>query len=468
MNMIRNLLIVACVFAGFTHVSRGATSRPNVVIFLADDLGWRDLGFTGSTFYETPNIDALSKRGVVFTNAYSACPVCSPTRAAIMTGRYPARVGVTDYIGGPQPDVAATQPKYRDRLLPASYHLQLPPNEITIAETLRENGYATLCAGKWHLGVRKFLPTSQGFDESFDFPTPKGPSDPNSEYPGIKLAKSSAEWIKKQSDAKKPFFLYYASHDPHIPLKPPESDVAHFRAKREKLKLADDYAPEGERKVRQTQADVVYAAVIKQLDDAVGIVVKQLEDQKLLDNTIILFTSDNGGVSTSEGWPTSNVPLRAGKGWAYEGGIRVPLIAIIPGVTRAGTTCDQRAISTDLYPTLLTACGFAAPPTAVDGINLLPALKDEKLPERNLFWHYPHYGNQGGQPFSAIRCGDHKLIVFHDPRVPAELYNIAADGSEKENLAERESAKVEELRKVLDAWKKEVGAKDATPQVARS
>src|SRR5687768_16139073 len=164
--------------------------RPNVVLIVADDLGWRDLSYAGSTFYKSPNIDALARKGVVFDSAYSACPVCSPSRAAIMTGRYPARVGVTDYIGGPQPDVAATQPKYRDRLLPAAYHLQLPAKEITIAEALRENGYATLCAGKWHLGGKKFPPTKQGFDEAIDF-TRKDPDD----YFGIQLANAAAQWI---------------------------------------------------------------------------------------------------------------------------------------------------------------------------------------------------------------------------------------------------------------------------------
>ena len=434
------------------------SKRPNVVIILADDLGARDLGCTGSTFYETPNIDALSKRGTVFTNAYSACPVCSPTRAAIMTGRYPARVGVTDYIGGPQPAVAATQPKYRDRLLPAEYHEQLPPKEITIAEALRENGYATLCAGKWHLGGRKFPPTKQGFDEAFDFTKPDDAGD----YPGIRLAKASADWIAKQP-AEKPFFLYYASHDPHIPLRPPESALEYFRAKRERLELTDEFAPEGKSKVRLTQADPVYAAVIKMLDDAVGIVIAQLEKQNLLDNTIIIFTSDNGGVSTSEGWPTSNAPLRSGKGWAYEGGIRVPMFAIVPGASKPGTTIDTRAMSIDLMPTVLAACGLAAQPN-IDGANLLPALNGKELPDRPLFWHYPHYGNQGGQPFSSIRDGNLKLIVFHDPRVQPEFYDLSTDPNETRNRASTEPQKVEVLRAKLIAWKKEAGAVDATPQ----
>jgi arylsulfatase A-like enzyme len=300
--------------------------------------------------------------------------------------------------------------------------------EITIAEVLKENGYTTLCAGKWHLGVRKFLPTRQGFDEAFDFTKP----DAAGEYPGLQLAKASAAWIAKQSSANKPFFLYYASHDPHIPLRPPESAIAHFRAKREKMMLPDEFGAEGERKVRLTQSDPIYAAVIKMLDDAVGILVAQLEKQGLLDNTIILFTSDNGGVSTSEGWPTSNAPLRAGKGWAYEGGVRVPM-------PLRGN--DH-----------------------VDGVDLTGAMRNEKLADRPLFWHYPHYGNQGGQPFSSIRDGDFKLIAFHDPRQPIELYDESVDPTEATNLAPREPAKVAALQAKLAAWKQSVGARDATVQ----
>jgi arylsulfatase A-like enzyme len=436
----------------------GAPRRPNVVVFLADDLGARDLGYCGSTFYESPNINALAAKGMIFTNAYAACPVCSPTRAALMTGRYPARTGVTDYIGGPQPGVAATQPKYNDRLLPAPYSENLPPEQVTLAEVLHDAGYVTLCAGKWHLGGKKFPPTKQGFDDAFDFPHTSDAE----EYPGLKLAKASAEWLAKQSAAKKPFFLYYASHDPHIPLLPPRSAVEYFQAKRDKLALTDEFGRDGKSKVRLTQADPVYAAVIKMLDDAVGIVMAELAKQNLLDNTIIVFVSDNGGVSTSEGWPTSNAPLRAGKGWPYEGGVRVPMIAIIPGVTRAASHFDTRAITIDVYPTVLAACGVAQPEHAIDGINLLPALRGEKLPDRPLFWHYPHYGNQGGSPFSAVRAGDWKLIVFHDARQGVELYDLSSDPGEKHDLAPKRPEKVLALRHVLDEWKKSVGAIDAS------
>jgi arylsulfatase A-like enzyme len=245
---------------------------------------------------------------------------------------------------------------------------------------------------------------------------------------------------------------------------PPET-IKYFEVKREKLGLKDEFAPDGDAKVRQAQAHAVYAAMVKTMDDAVGIVVRQLESQGLLDDTIIVLTSDNGGVSTAEGHPTSNAPLRAGKGWAYEGAVRVPLIVVAPSITRAGSTSDTRAISMDLFPTLLAACGLAPRPNdPLDGVNLLPALRGEKLPDRPLFWHYPHYGNQGGSPFSAVRSGDWKLISFHDPKQGMELYNLANDPSEKQDLAADEPDKLRALGEMLDKWKQSVGALDAKPQ----
>jgi arylsulfatase A-like enzyme len=455
--------------------------QPNVVFFLADDLGWRDFGYTGSTFYETPNIDALAARGCVFTNAHSACPVCSPSRAALMTGRYPARVGITDYIGGPQPKVAATQPRFKNRaLLPAPYRTELPLEEITVGEAFKEAGYSTFYAGKWHLGRTGRLPDSQGFDTSFGsaggvtqsgYFAPYGPAlgiadAPAGEHIDLRLAHETANWIAKQS-GDKAMLAWFSLYDPHVPLMAPPETVKYFEAKRERLGLKDEFAPEGKSQVRLTQSHAVYAAMVKTMDDAVGIVVKQLEKQNLLDNTVIIFTSDNGGLSTAEGAPTSNLPLRAGKGWAYQGGVRVPLIVIAPGITKPGLKCETQTTSTDLFPTLLAACGLAArPKDHIDGIDLTPALSGKPLPDRPLFWHYPHYGNQGGQPFSAIRKGDWKLIAFHDASQGIELYDLAADPGEKNNLAKQHLAKAAELHADLDAWKasvKAIDAKRATP-----
>jgi arylsulfatase A-like enzyme len=453
-------------------------ARPNIVVFVADDLGWRDLSCAGSTFYESPHIDSLAARGTIFTSAYSACPVCSPTRAALMTGKYPQRVGITDYIGGPQPIAASTQPKYADRLLPAPYSTHLALEETTIAEVLGQAGYATYFTGKWHLGAKPFFPDKQGFDtingagggspgrDGYFSPyrIDLSPGPPG-EHIDLRLANDAAKWLATQSH-RKPFFLWFCLYDPHVPLMAPAKTIEYFEAKRKRLALGDEFGDEGQSRVRLNQSHTTYAAMIKTLDDAVGIVLAQLQSQGLMDDTIIIFTSDNGGLSTAEGAPTSNAPVRAGKGWPYEGGIRVPLIVVVPGLTRPGSRCDQRAISMDIPATIQAACESPASASDGDGINLLPALKGDHLPDRNLFWHYPHYGNQGGQPFSAIRSGDYKLIIFHDARHVPELYNLATDPGEKINLADREPAKVAQLGALLSAWKKEVGAIDASPRSA--
>jgi arylsulfatase A-like enzyme len=467
----KNLL--ACITIAWC-TSAFAATRPNIVVFVADDLGWRDLGYAGSTFYESPNIDSLAARGAVFTSAYSACPVCSPTRAALMTGKYPQRVHITDYIGGPQPSEASTQPKYANRLLPAPYETHLELDETTIGEVLRDAGYATYFTGKWHLGGPKFYPDKQGFDviNGVGGGSPgKGgyfspyrvdlAPGPEGEHIDIRLANDAAKWVAKQS-REKPFALWFCLYDVHVPLMAPPQTIKYFEEKKKKLALTDEFADEGKSKVRTTQAHTTYAAMVKTMDDAVGIVLKQLREQGLENDTIIIFTSDNGGLSTAEGAPTSNLPLRGGKGWAYEGGIRVPLIMIVPGVTRAGSKCDDRCISMDLNATLHAVVD--SKPTSSDGVDLFPALKGQHLPERNLFWHYPHYGNQGGQPYSAIRSGDYKLIAFHNPAVGAELYDLASDPGEKNNLAATNQDKVDELRGLLSAWKKDVGAVDASPR----
>lgn len=457
-----------------------AKRRPNVVIFVADDLGAHDLGYTGSTFYESPNIDALAKRGAVFTSAYAACPVCSPTRAAILTGRYPARVGVTDWIGAAQPAEAKKSPRWKDKpMLPAPYREQLPLEEVTLAEALREAGYATSFLGKWHLGGPKYHPKLQGFDTTIGATQRGSPGKggylspyndhveltdgPAGEHLDLRLAREAAQWVE-QREKDKPFLLYFSLFDVHTPLQAPPETIEHFEEKKAKLGLTDEFGKEGESKLRLNQAHPTYAAMVKTMDDAIGIVVKQLEAQGLLGDTIIVFTSDNGGLSTTEGSPTSNSPLRAGKGWAYEGGVRVPQVMIVPRVTQPGSTSDALTTSTDLFPTLLAACGLPArDKDHVDGVNLLPALKNEAMPDRPLFWHYPHYGNQGGSPYSAVRAGDWKLIAFHDPTQGTELYNLANDPGETTNVAAEQPERSASLRQTLDAWKRSVGAVDAAP-----
>jgi arylsulfatase A-like enzyme len=345
---------------------------------------------------------------------------------------------------------------------------------------MRDAGYATCFLGKWHLGGPKFYPPTQGFDACIGTtwrgsPGKNGyfspynvelPPGAEGEHLDLRLASEAANWIEKR-DREKPFFMYFALYDVHTPLMAPAGTIKHFEEKKAKLVLSDEFAKEGESKLRLNHAHTTYAAMVKTMDDCVGIVVKQLESQGLLDETVLAFTSDNGGVSTAEGWPTSNAPLRAGKGWPYEGGVRVPLTIVAPGVTKPGSTSDVLTTSTDLFPTLLAACGLAPrEKDHLDGINLLPALQADKLPDRPLFWHYPHYGNQGGSPYSAIRSGNWKLIAFHDPRQPAELYNLALDPHEKQSVAEANGPRVQELRTVLETWKRSVGAVDATVNAA--
>ena len=476
--MIRSIVCLILTLLLTDAVTPAAEARrPNVLVIVADDLGWRDLACTGSTFYESPQIDSLAAKGCRFTNAYAACPVCSPSRAALLTGKYPQRVRITDFIGGPQPDEARQMLAYRDRLLPAPYEQRLALEETTIGEVFKSAGYSTFFAGKWHLGGPKFYPDKQGFDVTFGAGANGSPGRddgyfspyhvPNlepgkaGEHLDIRLAGEAAKWIGQQVAADKPFFCWMSFYDVHIPLEAPQHAMAYFEEKKARSGVIDQYGDEGKFKVRLTQGNGMYAAMVKQLDNAVGILLDQLKSSGQLENTIIVVTSDNGGVSTREGLPTSNAPLRAGKGWAYEGGTRVPLIAIVPGITKAGSRSDERAISMDLLPTLESACGLATQST--DGISLLAAMKGEKLPERNLFWHYPHYSNQGGSPFSSILSGNFKLIAFHDPRQGVELYDLSADPNETRNIASENAEKVTELRKQLDAWKKDVGAIDASP-----
>jgi arylsulfatase A-like enzyme len=336
-----------------------------------DDMGLHDLGCTGSTFYETPNIDALARRGCMFPVSYAACPVCSPTRAAIMTGKYPPRVKVTDYIGGPQPAKAARLPNYKDRLLPAPYQNHLALEETTIAEAMKDAGYATFFAGKWHLGGEPYYPEKQGFDVNIGgghqgspgkggyfspYTVPLSPG-PKGEHLDLRLARETTKWISQQS-ADKPFFAYFALYDVHIPLMAPQETIEYFQAKRDRLHLDDQFTQDGKSKERLNQSLPVYAAMVKTSDDAIGMVIDQLKQQNLLDKTIIIFTSDNGGLSTAQGWPTSNEPQRAGKGWAYEGGVREPLIIDAPGVTRPGSSSEQRTISMDCIRRSWTCADF--------------------------------------------------------------------------------------------------------------
>lgn len=467
----------ACLaMAALTGTAQAAP--PNVLVIMCDDLGWKDLGCTGSTFYETPNIDQLAAEGIRFTQAYTACAVCSPTRASMLTGKYPARLATTDYFGGPQPDAVGKHWTAKKPLLPAPYLERLPLEEVTLAEAMREGGYSTYFAGKWHLGGQGYLPPDQGFDVCIGngaggfkyfspYNNPGLPDGPAGEYITFRFGNETAAYIDAHAD--KPFYAYLCFNAPHIPLNAPEDLIKKYEAKRATLSATEpDWPKDDERsgRERQEQDLPIYAAMIEAIDTAVGTVLDALKRNGLYENTIIVFTSDNGGLATAEGHPTSNRPLRAGKGWLYEAGSRVPLIYRLPGDARRGVTCDVPVISTDSYPTLLDLTGQPLRPAQhCDGVSIAPLLRGESLPARPLFWHYPHYGNQGGSPGAAMREGDWKLIHFFEGE-RNELYNLKADPSEEHDLATTEPDRVEAMAARLRTWQQEVGARFPTPNPA--
>jgi arylsulfatase A-like enzyme len=439
---------------GATAAAAGAAS-PNVVFILADDLGYMDIGANNPTsFYETPNIDGLAARGMRFTQGYAACSVCSPTRASIMTGKYPPRTGITDFIGG----------KRAGRLKPAPNQDHLALKEVTIAERFRDAGYATFFAGKWHLGNGVYSPNAQGFGPGLtgarqfyyppgDVSSPDSRDDPKTTD---RIANEAVRFIKAHKDA--PFFAYLPFLAVHTPIKAPPELVAKYEGKKASAPT-DAWGRERERKVRLVQNHPVYAAMLEQMDAAIGRVLATLESAGLNKRTIIVFTSDNGGLSTAEGHPTSNLPLRGGKGWPYEGGIRTPWIICAPGVTRPSSVCETPVITTDFYPTLLELAGLPlAPSQHADGVSLIPVLKGSELQRSApLFWHYPHYGNQGGAPCGAARDGDWKLIEwFEDGSL--ELFNLRDDPGERKNLAAENTEKARELRAKLVAWRADTHA----------
>jgi arylsulfatase A-like enzyme len=458
--------------------------RPNFVFFLVDDLGRQDLGCYGSTFYETPNIDRLAAQGMRFTNAYAACPVCSPTRASIMTGKYPARLRTTDYFGAPQPDTVHKHWTRNKPLLPARYEDRLPLGEATIAEALKEHGYATFFAGKWHLGPEGFWPENHGFDINkggtgqggpyggkryfSPYGNPSLPDGPEGEHLPDRLATETCRFIEANQD--RPFLAYLSFYSVHIPLMARADLKAKYEAKAKQVQHdGPAWGKEGDRQVRLVQDHAVYAGMVEAMDQAVGKVLEALDRLDLARDTVVFFMSDNGGLSTSEGHPTCNLPLRAGKGWLYEGGIREPMIVRWPGVGPTAGVCHDPVISTDFYPTMLEMAGLPLKPGQHrDGHSMVPLLRQQARPEpRAFYWHYPHYGNQGGSPGGAVRLGDYKLIEFYeDNRI--ELYNLRADLGERHDLAAEKPEKAAELRQMLRQWRQDVGAVMPQPNPNRT
>ena len=442
--------------------------KPNVVFILVDDFGYHDLGYSGSNFYETPNIDALAAHSFNFVNGYAASRVCSPSRAAIMTGKAPARVQITDWIG------AKTGTDWRstgreDKLLPAAYLHQLPAEEITIAEAFKEANYKTFFAGKWHLGSEGSHPDNHGFDINkggyhagspfggyfSPYDNPKLMDGEKGENLSIRLANETANFISENKD--QPFFAFLSFYAVHGPIQTTEQKWKKYQGKVNAQGIKENgFEMERVLPIRQQQDNPVYAGLVETMDDAVGIVLNKLKALGLDENTIVVFTSDNGGVASGDAFSTSNAPLRGGKGYQWEGGIKEPYLIHVPGM--AAGKIENPVIGMDFYPTLLALTDQTQKPDQhVDGINLLPLMKGEKMPERNLFWHYPHYGNQGGEPSSIIRKGDWKLIHYWEDE-HNELYDLSSDGSERRDLALKKRKLTAEMESDLMSWLKETKA----------
>lgn len=455
-----------------------AMTKPNIIFILIDDMGWRDLGCYGSSFYETPNIDRLRAEGMLFTDAYASCPVCSPTRASVMTGKYPATVGITNFIGGAR----------SAKLLCAPYTRYLPLTEKSIASTLRDNGYQTWHVGKWHLGEEEYWPLNHGFDVNvagchmghpkhgyfspWNIPTLE--DGPEGEYLTDRITTEAIDLMKKRDN--KPFFLNMCYYSVHTPIQAKPQYIEKFEQKAAEMGLDQVEAivpgelfawAQNENacvKRRVVQSDPKYAAMIYSLDENIGRLLDTVDEIGERDNTLVIFTSDNGGLATSEGSPTCNSPLAEGKGWMYDGGTREPLLVRWPGQVEAQSTCDVPITTPDFYPTFLEMAGIPPMPEQhCDGVSILSLFKGATSLDREaIYWHYPHYSNQGGRPGSSMRMGDYKLIeFFEDGKV--ELYNLRDDISEDNDLSGEMPELAAKMKEMLADWRVSVEAKIPQP-----
>ncbi|MEM9327620.1 MAG: sulfatase [Bacteroidota bacterium] len=451
------------------------SKKPNFLVIVVDDLGYHDLSCTGSDYYETPNIDEIANSGFQFTRGYSTCAVCSPSRASLLTGLSPIRHGITDYIG------ARTGADWREmgrftRLLPTDYTPHLPFEYTTLPEKLKEHGYRNFFAGKWHLGSeeQQSLPTDHGFDIN------KGGFHQGGPYTGgffspfnnpfledrpeevgmslsMKLANETAAFIKENQDSS--FLAYLCFYAVHAPIQTTEEKWSYFRAKADSMGIAEDgFEMERVLPIRKQQDNPVYAGLIEQVDDAVGLVLETLRETGLDDNTVIVFTSDNGGVASGDNYSTNSLTLRGGKGYQWEGGTRVPYFVQVPWLA-AGQKIENPVTGADLFPTLLDLANLPlAPELHQDGNSLLPLMQNEPFPTRPLYWHYPHYGNQGGEPHAIIQEGQWKLIHYwEDSR--SELYDLSVDAGEKKNLVSAASEQADQMKTRLLTWLEEAGAR---------
>ncbi len=518
--MSRTGLLSAVLLVALAGVLNASERPSNVVFFLVDDLGWSDLGCYGSQFHESPNIDNFATHAVRFTNAYAACHVCSPTRASIMTGKYPARLGLTDWLTG-RKDYPFQKLKNVETIQ------ELPFEETTIAEALKKHGYATAHIGKWHLGEEPSGPLQHGFDIQIPrwnkgwpragYHAPfrlDGLIDKPGDYLTDRLTDEAVKFIVEHQD--KPFFLYLSHFSVHDPIHGRRDLVPKYEAKRDVVKKSSssdgsafilDGNPDDERpltrhrldelikqdnyrdykvlpqrtvKIKQHQDNAPFAAMIEATDESFGRIIKQLESLKLSANTIVIFFSDNGGMSAGnfgnparvidaeqldKAYSTSNLPLRGGKGWLYEGGIRVPMLVKWPGHSQPGTLCDEPIISVDFLPSIIEMAGVGSElPENVDGVSFAKLFQGHESLERDaIYWHFPHYSNHGMQsPGGAIRAGDYKLLEYFENGT-VQLFDLKNDIGEQHDLAMGESKKAAELLEMLHAWRQRVNAKSMEP-----
>ena len=437
-NHVWRFVFLAFAAAACGSVALGADQgKPNILFILCDDLGINDLHCYGRKDHNTPNLDRLAQQGTRFASAYCAQPICSPSRAAILTGKAPARLHLTTYLPG-RPDTVS------QKLLHPEIEMQVRLEEKTMAEYFKEAGYVTGAFGKWHVGGQGFGPPEQGFDQYHAGRAVTVPSETEGGKGEYDLTTATGKFMEENKD--RPFFVYLAHNTPHIPYDALTSRVQ---------KNSEAFEP-------------VYAAVIETLDDTIGLLLAKLEELKLADNTLVVFTSDNGGLHVPEGSHpkvTHNTPYRAGKGFIYQGGLRIPLIVRWPGHVPAGRIADEPVINTDWIPTLLELSGQPVP-TGLDGVSFAALLTGHgPAPERKFFWHFPHYTNQGSRPSGALRDGKWMLAEFYDAD-QAELYDLSADISEQTNLAGQFPERVAQMRAALAGWRKAVSAQSNTPNPA--
>ncbi len=455
-----SILLISLLFISCTNTEK---KKPNVVLILVDDMGWTDLESFGSDLYQSPNIDKLANEGVQFTNSYSSCTVCSPTRASIVTGKYPARINVTDWIEGHKFPWA--------KLNVPDWTMYLDAEEYTIAEAFKDAGYKTAHFGKWHLGEKEEnWPENHGFDlnvggwkkgaphrnkkEGYNgyftpYGNPRLKDGPDGEYLTERLSNEVCNYIDQNSNES--FFVNLWLYNVHTPLQAKQEKIDKYKV------LIDNTS---------NHKNPTYAAMVEHTDDAVGKIINTLKENGLYENTIILFSSDNGGlIGKSKKKVTNNSPLRTGKGDIYEGGVRIPTIIYAPNHTLTSKKVDEPIISMDYYPTLADLAGITTEKITsqtVDGKSLLPLIQEKEMQREAIYWHYPHYHQEGGVPYSAVRLGDWKLIENFETNT-FELYNLKEDISESKNLTNEQPDLVAELKNKLTEWRVQVNAQYASP-----